>query len=132
MADWRRIAPATLGVVLGAACLPGPRDLVVERCTEVIGYRSPGLRDISIEEIERGPGANEVTLQYEARDDAQDATLASRIRCRFDPANRWSLVSVRLDGRDLTEAEVALVNSEFLLRDLSESPERLGGDGSGR
>jgi hypothetical protein len=127
MRHGRRIACIGLAIALGSACLPGPRDLLVERCTEVIAYRSPGLRSISIEEIERGPGPHEVALQFEAHDVAADEEFASRIACRFDPENRWSLVAVKLDGRDLTDAEVALVNSEFLLRDLSESPERLGG-----
>jgi hypothetical protein len=128
--DWRRVALAGLGLALGSACLPGSRDLLVERCTEVISYRSPDLRSISIEEVEKGPGANEVALQYEAHDAATEQKLVSRIACEFDPANRWSLVAVKLDGRELTDAEVALVNSEFLLRDLSESPERLGGGSS--
>lgn len=130
MRPGRGIAFAGLVVALGSACLPGPRDLRVERCTEVITYRSPELQGISIEEIERGPGPHEVSLRFAAHDVAADAEFASRIACRFDPANRWSLVAVNLDGRELTDAEVALVNSEFLLRDLSESPERLGGGAS--
>jgi hypothetical protein len=126
----RRAVATSCALALGAACLPGSPDPLVERCTEVIGYRSPGLRDISIEEVEHGPDAHAVSLRFEARDEGADAKLESRIACAFDPADRWSLVAVTLDGRKLTDAEVALVNSEFLLRDLSESPERLGGGSS--
>ncbi|HVH20377.1 MAG TPA: hypothetical protein VNF72_18940, partial [Myxococcota bacterium] len=99
MRHGRRIACTGLAIALGSACLPGPRDLLVERCTEVIAYRSPGLRSISIEEIERGPGPHEVALQFEAHDVAADEEFASRIACRFDPENRWSPVELHGDER---------------------------------
>jgi hypothetical protein len=121
--------PALLAALLGAlgsACSGGSRDLLVERCTDVIHYRNPTWKDVDIRDIHRGPGANAVEFGFEAVDEPSGARMASRIACEFEASDRWSLVSVRLDGRALTDAELALVNSEFLLRDLSESPERLG------
>ena len=80
--------------------------------------------------VERGPGASAVSLAFEARVEPSGAEVKSRIACEFEPSDRWSLVAVQIDGHQLTDAELALVNSEFLLRDLSESPERLGGSSS--
>jgi hypothetical protein len=112
---------------LASACAPGePRDLLVERCSEVIQYRQPSLRDVAIVGVLRGPGTSSVTLDFEARAEPSGAPMSNRIACDFDPADRWSLERIRIGERALTEAEVALVNSEFLLRDLSRSPQRLG------
>jgi len=127
MPAWRHALLAALICALGAACSGGSGDLLVERCTDVIRYRNPTWKDVEIRDLHRGPGANAVEFGFEAVDDPSGARMASRIACEFEPGDRWSLVGVRLDGRVLTEAELALVNSEFLLRDLSEKPERLGG-----
>jgi hypothetical protein len=127
MRAWRHALLAALVCAVASACSGGSRDLVVERCTDVIHYRNPTWKDVSIRDVRRGPGANAVEFGFEAVDEPSGAKMASRIACEFEPSDRWSLVGVRLDGQQLTEAELALVNSEFLLRDLSESPERLGG-----
>jgi hypothetical protein len=127
MRESRRAAFAALWIALGAACGGGPRDLLVERCGEVVQYRDASLRDIEILKVERGPGVSAVTLAYQARAEPSREQVRSRIACEFEPTDRWSLVAVRIDGHELTEAELALVNSELLLRDLSRSPERLGG-----
>lgn len=128
MLRWRA-AWVGLGVALGA-CGGGPRDLAVERCTEVIHYRDPSLKDVEITKVERGPGAHAVALAFEARVEESGTDVKSRIACDFDPTDRWSLVAVEIDGRELVEAELTLVNSELFLRDLSESPERLGSGSS--
>lgn len=123
----RSRALAGFAAVLLLGCGPsGPRDLLVERCREVIAYRNPALRDIAILDARRGPGSGAVTLEFEAHAEATDSTVSSRITCDFEPGDRWTLVRIEIGGRQLTEAEVALVNSELLLRDLSRSPERLG------
>ncbi|HXK23347.1 MAG TPA: hypothetical protein VMS55_11790 [Myxococcota bacterium] len=127
MLAWREGLLAALVCTLGTACSGDSRDQLVERCTDVILYRNPTWKDVEIRDVHRGPGANAVEFGFEALDEPSGARMASRIACEFAPSDRWSLVGVRLDGHALTEAELALVNSEFLLRDLSESPERLSG-----
>ena len=126
MLAWRPAFLAALVCALGSACSGGSRDELVERCTDVIHDRNPTWKDVAIRDVRRGP-ANTVEFGFEAVDEPSGAKMASRIGCDFQPGDHWSLVGVRMDGRALTEAELALVNSEFLLRDLSESPERLGG-----
>ncbi|HVN38630.1 MAG TPA: hypothetical protein VMW19_10740 [Myxococcota bacterium] len=127
MLAWREALLAALVCALGLACSGDSGDLRVERCTDVIRYRNPSWGDIAIHEVRRGPGPNAVEFGFEAVDEPSGARMASRIACEFEASDRWSLVGVRLDGQALTEAELALVNSEFLLRDLSERPERLAG-----
>ena len=118
---------ASLVALLAAACGPGgARDLLVDRCTEVIHYRHPSLSEVAILAVERGPGASDVTLDFEALAEASGAKITSRIACAFEPSDRWTLARIEIGGRALTEAELALVNAELLLRDLSRSPERLG------
>lgn len=127
MLAWRHALGVALVCALASACSGGSGDELVERCKDVIGYRNPTWKDVAIRDVRRGPGANAVEFGFEAVDEPSGAKMASRIACEFEPGDRWSLVGVRLDGQPLTEAQLALVNSEFLLRDLSESPERLGG-----
>ena len=126
MLAWRHALLAALALALGSACSGGSRDELVERCTDVIHYRNPTWKDVEIRDVRRGPGASTVEFGFEAVDEPSGAKMASRIACEFEPGDRWSLVGVRMDGQQLTDAELALVNSEFLLRDLSEKPERLG------
>lgn len=114
--------------VLGAtsACwLGGGRDLLVERCTEVIHYRHPALRELVVIDVLRGPGASAVTLEFEALAEPSGEQVSSRIACEFEGGEPWALERIQIDGRALTEAEIVLVNAELLLRDLSRSPERL-------
>jgi len=127
MLAWRHALLAALVCAAGSACSGGSRDLMVERCTDVIRYQNPTWKDVAIRDVRRGPGANAIEFGFEAVDEPSGAKMESRIACEFEGSDRWSLVGVRLDGQALTEAQLALVNSEFLLRDLSESPERLGG-----
>ena len=42
----------------------------------------------------------------------------------FEVGERWRFTRINLRGRELSEAELALVNAEFLLRDLDRHPER--------
>jgi hypothetical protein len=127
MLAWRHALGAAFLCAAVSACSGGAGDELVERCTDVIGYRNPTWKNVEIRDVRRGPGANAVEFGFEAIDEPSGAKMASRIACEFQPGDRWSLVGVRLDGQPLTDAQLALVNSEFLLRDLSESPERLGG-----
>jgi len=103
-------------LLLGAACFGGEPDPLVERCTEVIHYRHPALEGVKVVGVERDPSASAVTLAFEAKT-PEKTRVANHITCDFDPSSE-RLESIRVGGRDLTEAEVALVNSEFLLREL--------------
>src|SRR5215831_21221015 len=94
-----RGALAALLGALASACSGGSRDLLVERCTEVIGYRNPTWKNVEVHDVHRGPGANAVEFGFEALDEPSGARMASRIACEFEPGDRWSLVGVHLDGR---------------------------------
>ncbi len=121
-----RSALLTLGVVLLCGCAPQwAGDTLVERCVEVVRYVDPGLREIDVVGVDRSPGSSALTLEFEAVSDPSGPPIASRIDCGFDSQGRWTLERIAIDGRALTEAEIALVNSELLLRDLSRNPERL-------
>jgi hypothetical protein len=123
----RRLAALGVAALAGAACMSGD-DPLVERCTEVIAYKLPSLEDIEIVAVERDLDASAVTLDFEATEpEPSQAEISSRIACDFEPSDRWALESIEIGGRALTETEVALVNSELFLRDLSRSPERLAG-----
>jgi hypothetical protein len=126
LGDPLRSALLALGVVLLGGCAPPwAGDTLVERCVEVIQYRQPDLREIDVVGVERAPGSSALTLEFEAVSDPSGPRVESRIDCGFDSAGRWTLERVAIGGRALTEAEIALVNSELLLRDLSRNPERL-------
>jgi hypothetical protein len=124
--DPLRSALLALGVGLLGGCAPQwAGDTLVERCVEVIEYRHPELREIDVVGVEREPGSSALTLEFEAVSEPSGPRVASRIDCGFDPSGRWTLERVAIGGRALNEAEIALVNSELLLRDLSRNPERL-------
>lgn len=116
-----RLALAALAALLGAGCLRGDPDPLVELCTEVIHYRHPSLESVKIVDVERDAAAAAVTLAFEAKTQLENTRVSNHISCDFDDSER--LESIRIGGRDLTEAEVALVNSEFLLRELGRDAE---------
>jgi len=124
--DPLRSALVALGVgLLGGCAPPWTGDTFVERCVEVIQYRHPELQEIDVVGVERRLGSNAVMLEFEAVADPSGPRVASQIECGFDPEGRWTLEQIAIGGRALTQAEIALVNSELLLRDLSRNPERL-------
>jgi hypothetical protein len=116
---------------LGLAALCGGcrgQDLLVDRCSEVIEYKHPDLEDVDIVAISRDPSASAVTLDFEATQKPADTEISSRILCDFEASER-KLERIEIGGRTLSETEVTLVNSELLLRDLSD-PERIAGSSS--
>jgi hypothetical protein len=122
-----RSALLALGVALLCGCAPQwAGDTLVERCVEVVRYVDPDLREIDVVGVDRAPGSSALTLEFEALSEPSGPRIASWIDCGFDSQGRWTLERIVLGGRELNEAEIALVNSELLLRDLSRNPERLG------
>jgi hypothetical protein len=128
-----RLASVALAIAAGllGACGPeGPADALAQRCVEVLRFRHKGLDDLRVREAPaRAAGAR--TLDFDGVVPDTGARIASRITCEFEPGERYSLARIEVAGRSLTEAEVALVNSELLLRDLSENPERLAAPAHG-
>jgi hypothetical protein len=105
----------------GLACMGGPPDPLVTRCSEVVEYRHPELRSLDIKLVRLS--AASVALDFEGVNRETKEDFADRIECEFDPTGRMTLTRVALGGGPLSEAEVALANSELLLRDLSRDPE---------
>jgi hypothetical protein len=96
----------------------GPPDPMIVRCSEVVEYRHPELRALDFELVRLS--ANAVTLDFDGVDRETKEKFADRIECEFDP--RLKLTRVAMEGEALSETEVALANSELLLRDLSRDP----------
>jgi hypothetical protein len=120
-----RSAVLALGAALGICAPQQQGDTLVDRCIEVIRYRHPSFQEIGVTGVERSPGTNRISLEFEAVSDPSGPPINSYIECGFDAEGRWTLEAVAIGGRALPESEVALVNSELLLLDLSRNPERL-------
>jgi hypothetical protein len=134
------LGAAALAAWVGLACAepvaPGTRV-----CAEILALQVPGA-----EPIEAWAGAHGVALDY--RVPGEDAAAVHRIQCQIaEPeqgraaaaqragapvelgqaersgglppeAGRLRAQSVRVDGRELSEAELVLVNSELLLAEI--------------
>ena len=87
----------------------GPQDPMILRCSEVVEYRHPELRSLDFELVRLA--ATSVTLDFDGVNRETKEEFADRIECEFDP--RLKLTRVAMEGEALTEAEVALANSEL-------------------
>ena len=103
-----------------SACSFGPPDPMIERCSVVVEYRYPELRSLDIALVRIS--ATAVTLDFEGVHRETKEELADRILCEFAPDARLKLSRIAIGGETLNEAEVALANSELLLRDLGRDP----------
>lgn len=113
-----------LGLALLSSACSAPLDLPIERCLQVLEYLEPGHGDIhSSESHARGSGTT-VEIRY-LGEDASGASYSQAIACEHEAGERWNFERIRLRERELSEMELTLVNSEFLLRDLDRHPERL-------
>lgn len=92
-------------------------------CTEILALQVPRS-----EVVETWPGAHGATLAY--RIDGEDVASVHRLECTVgEPApGQLRAESLRVDGRELSEAELLLVNSELLLSDIRRADP--GGRGS--
>lgn len=107
-------------VALGCADPPHPLEA---RCLEALAYRSPVHGDI--ESMERTPTetGTAVTIRYRAPDSAAGPPHRY-VLCEFAAGDRWALQQMIHEGEVLPESELALVNSDLLLQDLTQNPER--------
>jgi hypothetical protein len=100
-----------------------PHDLPTERCLEVLAYRNPEhgrVGEIRTAGISAG---RTVTIHYAGANPSASKPLQS-ITCEYSAEEHWSAARVTIGERQLTERELALVNAELLLRDLSLRPQR--------
>jgi hypothetical protein len=109
--------------LLAGACSPA-LDPLSERCLQALEYREPAHGDIEITESYPSPSGTTVAIRYVEEDDS-GSELPQTFTCEFGAGGPWSFIRITLLGRELSEAELALVNAEFLLRDLGRHPERL-------
>jgi hypothetical protein len=98
------------------ACLDGPPDPMLARCSVAVEYRHPDLRSIEIALVRRSASA--ITLDFEGVNKDTKEDYSDRILCEFAPGDRYAISRIVLGGETLSESEVALVNSELLLREL--------------
>lgn len=115
------------GASLAAGCTSGgDTESLVERCLYVLEYRQPALSDVNVTKAFRSAGRAALTLHFEAAAEPDGEPVADATFCAFEPEERWLLQRAVIGDRELSAAELALVNAELLLRDLVRNPQRLG------
>lgn len=117
----RSMSCAVAAVAVAASACTGSDDPMIERCSVVVEYRHPELRSLDIAVVRQSAFA--VTLDYEGVNKETKEEFADRILCEFAPDERLKLARIAIGGETLNDAEVALANSELLLRDLGKDPE---------
>jgi hypothetical protein len=113
-----------LGLALLLSACSAPLDLPIERCVQVLEYLEPGHGDIEASESHARASGTTVAIRY-LGEDASGASYSQAIACEYEAGERWNFERIWLRERELSEMELTLVNSEFLLRDLDRHPERL-------
>jgi hypothetical protein len=117
---------ARLGLVLLAGACSPTFDPLSERCLQALEYREPAHGDIEVTKAHPRPSGAAVAVRY-LETTASGTELPRMITCAFEAGERWTFTRITLRGRELSETELALVNAEFLLRDLDHHPERFSG-----
>ena len=117
---------ARMGLALLAGACSPTLDPPSERCLQALEYREPAHGDIGTTESYPSPSGATVAIRY-VEETASGTELPQMITCEFEAGGPWSFARITLLGREFSEAELALVNAEFLLRDLDRHPERLSG-----
>jgi hypothetical protein len=120
----RGLALLGLALLVGA-CSP-TLDPLSERCLQALEYREPAHGDIETTESYPSSSGTTVAIWY-VEEAASGTELPQVFTCEFEAGEPWSFTRIILLGREFSEAELALVNAEFLLRDLDRHPERLSG-----
>ena len=107
---WPALGSALVAALVGFGCRDdgGPSARL---CAEILAIQVPGA-----EVVETQPGAQGATLAYRTPD--EDAV--HRLECAISEPMPGHLraESLRMDGRELSEAELVLVNSELLLIEI--------------
>jgi hypothetical protein len=99
---------ALVGLACGDGLAPGARV-----CAEVLALQIPAA-----EIVEAWPGAGGVALTY--RVEGEDDASVHRFECVMAQSapGRLRAQSLRVDERELSEAELLLVNSELMLGEI--------------
>jgi len=118
------LAWLALGLLLGGCS--ARLDPLSERCLQALEYLEPNHGEIEGMESYAGPSGTAIAIRT-VTVGATGAGLAQLTTCEFEAGERWRFTRMSLQGHALSEAELALVNAEFLLRDLDRHPERLSG-----
>lgn len=126
----RRRLESILALACGASLAVGcsterGADSLAERCLYVLEYRQPTLSEVDVIGTTRSAIETALTLHFEATAEPASEPVADYIFCSFEPEERWLLQRVVIGDRELSTAELALVNAELLLRDLVRNPQRL-------
>ena len=114
----RRLDPTVLAcaAVAVVACGWNPvGDARTQRCLEALRYRLDG-DPVRVIAVDLDPRSRSVSIRF----DSDASPLERRITCRHEPGDRWTLESVRIGDESLSDAAMALVNAELLLRDLAD------------
>lgn len=109
-----RIASFTVGAALLFACGAG-RGAPVELCAEVLERKLPASEVVGI--VPRLPDRPEITY---AAPDKDGAPVRGHLTCEVERSRSGGLRlrAATLDGRPLSETELALLNAGLLLDDL--------------
>ena len=101
-------AAALCGLACGDEAALGTRV-----CTEILGLRAPAA-----EVVETWAGARGVALDYRVGDEAGETF--HRLECTLAETEpgRLRARAIRVDGLELSEAELVLVNSDLLLAEI--------------
>jgi hypothetical protein len=116
-----QIAPLALGAVLLSACAD-QRGARIELCAGILERKLPAS-----EVVEIAPQPSErPAITFDAVDD-EGAPVRGRLECELERSRAGGLRvrSVTLDGRPLSEAEIAVLNANLLLDDLDRIGRRL-------
>lgn len=99
-------------LLLSAACEEAAPPSA-QACAEILALQRPAA-----EVVETWLGAGSVTLDYRLAEDGAESS--HRLECSLaeTASGRLRARSLRLDGHELSEAELLLVNSELLLAEI--------------
>lgn len=111
--------------LIAGACSE-PVHPLEQRCLEALAYLSPSHGEVEWVDRRPIPSGSSVTIRYEAEGLSLE-TSALHALCDYERGDLWTLRRMLLDGEEVAETELALVNSELLLRDLRRHPERFRG-----
>jgi hypothetical protein len=117
------LAAATGWIVLAMIACEDPPDALETRCLEALAYRSPHHGEV--ESMERSPTEAGTAVSIRYRVEATPGKTPYRfVVCEFAEGDRWALHQMIYEGQVLPEPELALVNSDLLLQDLTDNPQR--------
>jgi hypothetical protein len=103
---------AVVAALAGLACAE-PLAPATRACAQILALQSP-----EAEVLGAWPGTRAVALDY--RVEEADTATSHRLECAIaEPApGRLRADALRIDGSELSEAELLLVNSELLLTEI--------------